>query len=676
MTSSGEYKYFTLNAKEQWIENNYPTPDNKETIVDIREDGICLRSFKKFRHDNMILLKTYQTTDFALDPCGVLLYSIDLETNRILLIDLNTHNNNYEEIPCSEFLQPISIKVGNKNIYILDENRVYFVAKINYQIRRFFEIGTYPTHMNIDKDENIYVFDSEEKQIYKISSKDMKVSTVLTDKEKERIILELSTSSPINNNRNILTEVIDFELGKKDGKIYLLTNNSLLIINLLDGRFENKINFASLPGFQPSSLATDSNGNIFIGNIGESEFQSSIKIDNTGNISQIAFNGNANKIMLNKAEDTLLIVSNGNKQIDILKLKETFSSTGVYISKPFDSLKPDLQWHRLSLDAAIPANTFIEVFYHASNSTISPPSSEDQWTKSPLNPRDLLLNNSLGRYLWIKIALHTNNEFNSPKVKGISLFYPRQSYLRYLPSIYQENEGSKEFLEKYLSLYETLFLSIEAKIINFSHYLDPRSTPEGFLPWLSSWLSLAYDETWPKNKFRIFIEKSPDIFLKRGTREGLLEMIDIFLDNDDKSHKTMNISEDTKNTDKDLKVMVFEDFQLDCVKDNKEYLKLYCIDPYSFCVLLNPLMVDQKAVTIVKKIIENEKPAHTIGNVKLLEPWFYLGMHTYLNINTCLSEQVFILGRSALSRDTKMGTYEDSGQMDVRSRMGKDIILT
>lgn len=115
--------------------------------------------------------------------------------------------------------------------------------------------------------------------------------------------------------------------------------------------------------------------------------------------------------------------------------------------------------------------------------------------------------------------------------------------------------------------------------------------------------------------------------------------------------------------DREYKFMIFENFQLDCVRDNKEYMNLFCDSPYTFCVLLNPRVVDERRLEVITRIVENEKPAHTVGQVMLLQPSFYLGMHTYLGINTQLNEHAFIAGKSGLSRDTAIGTVKESGQI-------------
>jgi len=127
-------------------------------------------------------------------------------------------------------------------------------------------------------------------------------------------------------------------------------------------------------------------------------------------------------------------------------------------------------------------------------------------------------------------------------------------------------------------------------------------------------------------------------------------------------YETASYQEDTKQ----CKFIIFENFQFDSVSENQEYMNLFCNDPYTFCVLLNPHFVDDKKLNIIKRIVENEKPAHAVAQVVLLQPWFYLGMHTYLGINTQLNEQAFAAGMSVIGRDAISSTTANgSGHLGV-----------
>jgi len=146
------------------------------------------------------------------------------------------------------------------------------------------------------------------------------------------------------------------------------------------------------------------------------------------------------------------------------------------------------------------------------------------------NPEDALLDDAEGQYLWVKIEL-VGNEFSSPRIDHFRAYFPRQSYLRYLPAVYQEDERSAAFLERYLSLFESAFLDVEEEIESSSKYLDPEGIPSDHLLWLASWLAAEADDTWSDPAVRTLIHRAPELYKKRGTAEGLLEMIRIYLGN-------------------------------------------------------------------------------------------------------------------------------------------------
>jgi phage tail-like protein len=106
-------------------------------------------------------------------------------------------------------------------------------------------------------------------------------------------------------------------------------------------------------------------------------------------------------------------------------------------------------------------------------------------------------------------------------------YYPRLSYLRYLPAVYQEDPASREFLERFLAMFETVFGDLEATIERLPEFLDPGSTPPGFLDWLAQWLNLGVEEEWSAAVKRRLILNAGRLYEKKGTPAGLAEFIEI-----------------------------------------------------------------------------------------------------------------------------------------------------
>jgi phage tail-like protein len=98
------------------------------------------------------------------------------------------------------------------------------------------------------------------------------------------------------------------------------------------------------------------------------------------------------------------------------------------------------------------------------------------------------------------------------------------NYLRYLPSIYRDDE----FLTRFLRIFEDVVSPVEAVLANIHFYFDPGMTPESFLSWLATWVDLSLDENWPIEKRRQLIRAGVELYRWRGTKRGLREYLTIY----------------------------------------------------------------------------------------------------------------------------------------------------
>ena len=110
-------------------------------------------------------------------------------------------------------------------------------------------------------------------------------------------------------------------------------------------------------------------------------------------------------------------------------------------------------------------------------------------------------------------------------VLGVS----RDSYVKWLPSIYQRNDlNGKNFLRDLLWIVQHLFSTIEEKLDVIHNFFDPYEAPEAFLPWLASWSAMVLEEDWPLSKKRRLIKKAIEMYRIRGTVKGLKLFISLF----------------------------------------------------------------------------------------------------------------------------------------------------
>lgn len=223
-------------------------------------------------------------------------------------------------------------------------------------------------------------------------------------------------------------------------------------------------------------------------------------------------------------------------------------------SAPFDSEVAACTWHRLFLDACIPADTTVRVESRASDHIDQLP--DQPWQPEPeLYRRDtgaeipyyepfpssengpdrrgtweLLLQRARGRYLQLRVTLEGNGRA-SPQLYSLRLYSPRFSYLdEYMPDLYQENEASAWFLERFLANAEGMLTSIEGKIAEVQALFDVRTIPSEYLDWLGRWFGTTFDPALDSRRKRLFLEHAVQLYNERGTLAGLARMLTLVLD--------------------------------------------------------------------------------------------------------------------------------------------------
>ncbi len=95
--------------------------------------------------------------------------------------------------------------------------------------------------------------------------------------------------------------------------------------------------------------------------------------------------------------------------------------------------------------------------------------------------------------------------------------------LGYLPGIYQT-----DFMSRFLALFESILVPVEWNIDNFDIYLDPETSPFGFLPWLANWYEILYDSSWSEEQRRVLLKEAYQIYARRGTRWALSRILEIY----------------------------------------------------------------------------------------------------------------------------------------------------
>lgn len=361
----------------------------------------------------------------------------------------------------------------------------------------------------------------------------------------------------------------------------------------------------------------------------------------------------------------------------------------------------------------------------------------DWTTMDRPNPQDALLSDAEGRYLWVELEL-VGDRFATPRIDAFRAYFPRQSYLRYLPAVYEEDRASAAFLERFLSIFESAFVDVDEELEAVTRYLDPAGAPPTALSWLGDWLAVEAGEAWPEPARRKLVAAAPALFKRRGTTAGILAIVRLYLWHTSRARTRLGepppLTADPEETlagflpdgtprasprsvddaagddatgegataegaaaddatgegaispadpggagdpSHDRAVYLLEHADLDCIEDpavRDAYERLIPC-PQCFLVLVRSWF-DDEAVRAVNRIVDREQPAHAVGRAVQLQPWIQLGGNSYLGINTRLPHREFTVQESSLGKDSVLRSREDDGRVGLQARIGRDTTIS
>jgi phage tail-like protein len=475
------------------------------------------------------------------------------------------------------------------------------------------------------------------------------------------------------------------------GDLYVL--ETLTCALYIVSHSDRALNRFLMPPLYFAGLGVDSRRQIYIGDarvIGE-EGEDDRFIVHFGENGELqdrlaGFRGRVSGILID-GRDRMYIWNGEARTVTVLELQPqtlgwegSSAPEGIWMSKAFDSTEAETVWHKFTLDADIPDGTQIRISYYGSDSEVLPiegtiwrvdewitdegrsirdklAGMEPYWSKPVVNPRDALFFGAQGRYLWLKVEW-IGSEKHTPELRRLRVHFPRETLLSYLPAVYQEEESSRDFLSRYLSLFGTLFESVEEQIDSVAKQFDRERVKDKQLRWLGTWLGLDSGDHWRDESVRRLIRAAPELYRYRGTRRGIEKVVETFTGSPP---------------------IIVEPFQFKAMRDNTEWRwltdRLYSDNPYTFTVLLDQRQASSdKERVLLRGLLEEHKPAFTEVRLAWLQPWMYLDLHTYLGINTVLAEpSLFTLHADRnMPNDTLIVDLDMDGRMDAHTRLGMD----
>ncbi|HEU4557920.1 MAG TPA: phage tail protein [Longimicrobium sp.] len=240
-------------------------------------------------------------------------------------------------------------------------------------------------------------------------------------------------------------------------------------------------------------------------------------------------------------------------------------------------------WHRIYLEACIPAGTGVVIHLAATDEPAAPMLGSGEWyphrfgaaapdddagvplgawvahaSELPFHPGLLQaepqperaglwtalvqragrrVRSLRGRYLWVRAEL-AGSGAASPEVAAVRVYGSRFSYAeQYLPEVYRETEFGPDaerrapatpadFLERFLGNFEGVLTTLEDRVAAAWVLTDPDAAPGEALEWLAGWLGLSLDPALPEERRRAMLRAWPEIAKRRGTLRGLALALD------------------------------------------------------------------------------------------------------------------------------------------------------
>ncbi|HET6765583.1 MAG TPA: phage tail protein, partial [Longimicrobiaceae bacterium] len=226
---------------------------------------------------------------------------------------------------------------------------------------------------------------------------------------------------------------------------------------------------------------------------------------------------------------------------------------------------------------------------------------------------------------------------------------PGSRLLLHLPAIYQTyaQEGRPNFVGTFLLAFEQILTGLadgtgdgglDGRISGLAQLFDPDNAPAEFLEWLAGWVAMSLRADLHTRERREFIRQAVPLYRRRGTRQGMLEMIRI--------HTSLAHAEPGAGPlppDRSPTVEIEEtapEFRLGA-GSRVGHGAIGGGPPHSFTVRIWDSQLNaasrRRMRDIVTAIIEQEKPAHTVYTLQLAGPTLQIGVRSRVGTDTVVT---------------------------------------
>jgi phage tail-like protein len=401
---------------------------------------------------------------------------------------------------------------------------------------------------------------------------------------------------------------------------------------------------------------------------------------------------------------------------------------GQMITLELDSGVPRCEWHRVRLDADVPAGTALLAAV-ATTEDPNPPTLGDasrdtgwtnfppgkphfsDWTAGPAGSLDFLINQPPGRYLFFRLRLRGDG-IHTPVVRRVRLDFPRVTSLDRLPDVYRETPKAEDFTKRFLSLFDSSIADLDALIQRYPALLAAGGVPDELLPWLASFFDITFDPTWDADTRRKILNVVPQLYKQRGTSAALQSAVKTIFGvspaitespstgpwgsvasrkvlNEERCHPSGNQLETQRNvTLGSTRLFGRNTTRLRLNRSALGSAPLRSFgdpdqDPfntgaYRLQILIPPFPgMNAQQITRLTNVVDAQKPAHTVASIRVGGAGFLLGVWSAVGVDTLFAPLAPpVLGTQGNVRLNRMSILgSDAGEIGRNAGLGVNSVV-
>jgi phage tail-like protein len=487
----------------------------------------------------------------------------------------------------------------------------------------------------------------------------------------------------------------------KDGRVYVIQQGANYVVVLdAEGKFLQAIQQPQqLAGdFKPAAVAVDLNGNLCLSDcVTRKLYFYQPAGDGSWCPTRCCGSAQAFASSIVFTRSGVPLLADGAQSICQMEPAAAYPASGTFIAGPLDSKTYKCIWHRVVLSGNVPSGAAVRVDTFTSESSKSTAEIESlpegRWATGLVDADttccewDCMVLSTPGRYLWLRLTL-SGAGVQTPEIDRIRVYYPRSSSLKYLPPVYSADAVSADFLDRFLSIFDTMLGRISDRITYMARYFDPRSTPANprnvggtdFLSYLGSWIGMTLQSNWPVERRRELVRKAHRLYALRGTSAGVKMAVELYTGVKPsilemfRLRRWLIVGQSTLGNCSQLfgsSIMsrlqigansTIGQFQLiDWGDPNLDLFNKYA---NQFVVVVPRWQGASDAdLTNLQQIVQMAQPAHTQATIEWAEPRFRIGIQSFVGVDTIIGKYPVgvIEGQGTLGYDTVLGVPGEQG---------------